>query len=42
MVKERNPHLLSTKEERAHLLNFIASTTRLQSVFGDIPLVNDM
>jgi ribonuclease HI len=40
---DRNlPHLLSTKEARAHLLNFIARTTRLRSVFGDIPLVNDM
>ena len=39
---DRNlPQLLSTKEARARLLNYIAHTTRLRSVFSDIPLVDD-
>jgi len=39
---DRNlPQLLATEEARARLLNFIAHTTRLRSVFGDIPLVDD-
>ena len=31
----------ATEEARARPLNFIAHTTRLRSVFGNIPLVND-
>jgi hypothetical protein len=39
---ERNlPQLLSTNEARSRLLNFIAHTTHLRSVFGDVPLVNN-
>jgi hypothetical protein len=39
---ERNlPQLLSTDEARSRLLNFIAHTTRLRSVFGEVPLVNN-
>ena len=39
---ERNlPQLLSTDKARSRLLNFIAHTTHLRSVFGDVPLVNN-
>ena len=40
-AEQNLPQLLSTNEARSCLLNFIAHTTHLWSVFGDVPPVNN-
>lgn len=34
-------HLLSTKELRARLLNYVAATQRMRSVYGNIPAIDE-
>ncbi|KAF5324202.1 hypothetical protein D9619_011154 [Psilocybe cf. subviscida] len=34
-------HLLSTKELRARLLNYVAATGRIRAVFGNIPVLDE-